>query len=164
LLNCSIIYKRKGQAYIGKEVSEKPPGEAGNPHDPYLRGTTYRVYHYMMKCRRPVGVSQIQRELALSSSSVSEYHLKKLLQLGLIREEEGGYVIDKVVIENVIRIRKMSIPTQSSYVTFFVATLLILIFFLRPSVFISLYFFALAINGSALAISIYETIKTLKRL
>ena len=86
-------------------MSDVPRREASEGYDPYLKGTTYRVYRLMLKQRKPVGISDLQRALGLSSPSVSEYHVKKLLRLGLIREEQGGYVIEKVVFDNIIRIR-----------------------------------------------------------
>ncbi len=133
-------------------------------YDRSLKGTTYRVYRYMLKQRKPFGISLVQKGLGFSSSSVSEYYLKKLLKLGLVREEQGGYVVDKVVLENIVRIRKISIPVQTAYVVFFAATLGILLLFLRPTIITSLYFFAIIVNGSALGVSLYEVYKTLKRL
>lgn len=145
---------------MGGEES-KDVGESKNP---YLGRTTYRVYNYILKQDHPVGISDVKRALGFSSSSVSEYHLKKLLGLGLIREEEGGYVIDKVVVENVIRIGRRSVPTYAAYASFFGVSLLALIVFLRPSSITSLFFFALAIDTIALSISLYEIRKTLKRI
>ena len=118
----------------------------------------------MLKQRKPLGISQVQKALGLSSSSVSEYHLKKLLRLGLVREEQEGYVVDKVVLENIVRIKRVSIPVQTAYVLFFAATFGILLLFLRPPIVTSLYFFAIVVNGMALGVSSYEVVKTLKRL
>ena len=145
-------------------MPDTPLKEARECYDPFLKGTTYRVYRYVMKQRRPVGISEVQKGLGLSSPSVSQYHIKKLLQLGLIKEEQEGYVIDKVVFENVIRIRRVSIPVQAAYAAFFGATLFILLVFLRPAIVDSIYFFAMVINSSAFAVSLYEMAKTLKRL
>jgi predicted DNA-binding transcriptional regulator len=144
-------------------MSDKTPKETGS-YDSYLKGTTLRVYRYMLKQRGPVGISQVQRDLGLSSSSVSQYHIRKLLQMGLVREEQGGYVIDKVVFDNVVRIRRVSIPVQTGYVIFFGVTLAFLLLFLRPHTISSLYFFAVVINGSALGVSAYEAFKTFRRL
>lgn len=118
----------------------------------------------MLKQRNPVGISQVQKDLELSSSSVSEYHLKKLVQLGLIREDQGGYIVEKVVLDNIVRIRRISIPVQTAYVTFFAATLIILVLFLRPQIIDSTFFFALVINACALAIFIFEAVETFRRL
>jgi predicted DNA-binding transcriptional regulator len=94
-------------------MSEKPEKGESFPYDTYLKGTTNRLYRYLMKHREPVGISQVQAALRLSSSSVSEYHIKKLLRLGLVREEKGGYVVDRVVISNIVRIRRVSVPVQA---------------------------------------------------
>lgn len=129
-----------------------------------LKGTTYRVYRFMLRQRQPVGISDIQRGVGLSSPSVSQYHVRKLLQLGLIREEQGGYSVDRVVLENVVRIRRVSVPIQAAYVAFFGVLLFILLVFLRPGTIDAVYYFAVVVNGSALGISTFEMAKTLKRL
>jgi hypothetical protein len=130
----------------------------------YLKGTTYRVYRYLVKQSRPASNSKIQKALGLSSPSVSLYHIKKLIALDLVREEQEGYVINKMVLENVIRIRQVSIPVQTMYVAFFAATLVVLTSVLRPTMFDSLYFFAVMINLAALSICLYEAARTLRRL
>jgi DNA-binding transcriptional ArsR family regulator len=146
-------------------MGDKPPkGAAGEGYDPFLKGTTYRVYRFMLKQRKPVGISEIQKALSLSSSSVSEYHVKKLLQLGLIRQEQDGYVIDRVVVDNVIRIRRVAIPVQIAYVVFFSVTLLLFLMPLRPVAINSIYFLAVVVNSAALVVSLNEVRKTLKRL
>jgi DNA-binding transcriptional ArsR family regulator len=111
-----------------------------------------------------VGISDVQRGMNLSSPSVAQYHIRKLLRLGLVREEGEGYVIDKMVLENVVRIRRVSIPTQTAYLAFFGVTFFVLLVFLRPGTINSLYFFAVVVNVAALAVSLYEVSKTLKRL
>ena len=118
----------------------------------------------MLKQRKPVGISQLQEALGLSSPSVSEYHINKLVQMHLVREEQAGYVVDKVVLANIIRIRRVSIPIQTGYVIFFGVTLSFLLLFLRPTPITSLFFLAIVINAAALGISFYEAIKTLRRL
>jgi DNA-binding transcriptional ArsR family regulator len=145
-------------------VPDKPPEAAGSKYDAYLKGTTYRVYRFMLRQRDPVGISDIQKALGLSSSSVAEYHVGKLLQMGLVKDEKGGYVIDKVVVDNVVRIRRVSVPVQTAYVLFFAVTLSMLLVIFRPAEITSAYFLALAVNVAALLISMYEAWKTLKRL
>lgn len=145
-------------------MPDKPPEAAGSKYDAYLKGTTYRVYRFMLRQRDPVGISDIQKALGLSSSSVAEYHVGKLLQMGLVKDEKGGYVIDKVVVDNVVRIRRVSVPVQTAYVLFFAVTLSMLLVIFRPAEITSAYFLALAVNVAALLISMYEAWKTLKRL
>jgi hypothetical protein len=145
-------------------MPDSAPQETDEGSDARLSGTTYKVYRYMLKQSTPVGISDVQKGMGLSSPSVSQYHLRKLVRLGLVREEQGGYVVDRVVLENAIRIRRVSIPVHAAYVAFFSATFLILLVFLRPSAINSLYFFAVVVNAAAIGVSLYEARKTLKRL
>lgn len=142
----------------------EPAKATGGRYDPRLKGTTYRVYRHMLRQRRAVGVSDVQKALDLSSSSVAEYHLGKLLQMGLVKEEQSGYVINKVVVDNIVRIRRVSIPVQTAYVLFFSITLALTLITFRPAEIGAQYFFAVIVNCAALAASIYEAMKTLKRL
>ncbi len=57
-----------------------------------LKGKTLLVYMHMLKQPgEPVGVREVQRELGFSSPSVSSYHLNKLQDLGLVKNEYGDY-------------------------------------------------------------------------
>ena len=145
-------------------MANTPRDDSGSIPNLELRGTTYRVYRHMLRRRKPLGISDIQKELGLSSPSVAQYHVRKLLQLGLIKEEQGGYIVDKVVLENIIRIKRISVPVQTAYIAFFGVTLLVLLMFLRPEAVTSVYFFAVVVNVAAMAVSVYETIKTLRHL
>lgn len=124
-----------------------------------LGGTTLRVYRYLYKTGRPLGIHDVQRGLGLSSASVAEYHLKKLLRDGLIREEVGGYVVDRVMFENMVRLGRWVLPFQSAYAAFFITTLIVMITIMRPGVLTSSYVFALAVNIAALSFSLYESLK-----
>ena len=57
-----------------------------------LKGNTLRVYVYALK-RRKVGVREVQRALRLSNPSLAQYHLNKLKEMGLVREEGGEYEV-----------------------------------------------------------------------
>ena len=118
----------------------------------------------MYKANGAVRVNEVQRDLNLSSPSVAQYHLQKLLRLGLIRQDSQGYVIDKVVFENVLRFRRTSIPFQAAYTTFFAASLLLLLTLLRPPIVNAAYFYAILAICIALVIAIFETRQVLKRL
>lgn len=141
-----------------------PGGKSNDISDSALKGTTYKVYRYIVKQSRPVGISDVQKGLGLSSPSVSQYHIRKLLQVGLIREEQGGYVIERMVLENIVRIGRMSFPVQTGYVAFFGVALLITLVLLRPVAVSSSYMFGVLVDVAALAVSIWETRKSLKRL
>jgi hypothetical protein len=80
----------------------------------------------------------------------------------LVKDDQGGYIIDKVVFDSVVRIRRVSIPVQTAYVLFFAVTLSMLLVIFRPVEITSGYFLALMVNVAALLISLYEAWKTLK--
>lgn len=145
-------------------MSEHRAKDSNDVSDNVLTGTTYKVYRYILKQNHPVGISEVQKGLELSSASVSQYHIRKLLRLEMIREDQGGYVINKMVLENVIRIGRLSIPFHVGHLTFFAATLFVILIFLRPPEVTPLYLFALFINLAAILSSIWEVRKSLKRL
>jgi hypothetical protein len=127
-----------------------------------LNATTLRVYRFLYKQGRPVGVHEVQNGLSLSSPSLAHYHIRKLVEQGLAREEAGGYIVDKIMFENMIRIRRSVIPFQTTYLTLFIATLLIMLLFFRPDVLSGVYIFAVLVNVLAIVIFVFETFKALK--
>jgi len=129
-----------------------------------VKGTTLKVYRFVYKAGRPVRVNDIQRGLGLSSPSVAEYHVRKLLGFGLLREETRGYVVDRMIWSNVIRFRRMSIPVQAAYVAFFAASLVVILTLFRPSDISASYFFTLTVVSVGILISLYEAFKTLKNV
>jgi predicted DNA-binding transcriptional regulator len=125
-----------------------------------LVGTTLVVYRYLYKAGQPQGIRDVQKGLELSSPSVAQYHVRKLLQAGLIKEEGGGYVVDKNVFENVIRIRRSVIPIQVAYSVFF-ATMLVGLFALFRSVIGSpLFIFAFVAIALAMILFAYQALKS----
>jgi DNA-binding transcriptional ArsR family regulator len=134
----------------------------GNPRE--LGGTTFKVYKYLLKANKPVRVSDLQRGLGASSPSLIEYHLKKLLNLGLIREEQAGYVVERVVIESIFRIRGMLVPFQLSYVVFFGVTLTAMVAIGWSLPLTSFKALAIGANVSALIASVYELMRTLRSI
>lgn len=88
-------------------------------HEDVLHGTTLRVYRFIISRNEPVRVREIQRSLKFSSPSLVLYHLEKLKNEGLIKEEAGGYVADKVLLTHLVRLRSMLIPRFFFYFLFF---------------------------------------------
>ena len=111
--------------------------------DYVLKGTTLRVYRCLYRAGTPMGIHEVQRALKLSSPSVAEYHIKKLVRAGLAKEGQNGYTVDKVVFENVIRIRRTVIPLQTTFVAFFATAFVVLLTVLRPTSITSTYVFSL---------------------
>jgi hypothetical protein len=103
-----------------------------------------------------VRLTDVQRELHLSSLSLAQYHTKKLLELGLIREDQTGYVVERVVIQNIFRIRRMLIPFQLAYTVFFSFTLVALVILGRTMALSAFSLVAIVANVAAVAISLYQ--------
>jgi hypothetical protein len=131
-------------------------GEGDDGKDVVLKGTTLSIFRFIFREGKPVGPREIQRDLGLSSVSVATYHLGKLLEWGFIRETEHGYVVDRRMFENVIRIRRLLIPLQVSYVAFFGMALIMLLTLLRPPVAYASYYFSIAVLLIALGLSALE--------
>jgi DNA-binding Lrp family transcriptional regulator len=124
-----------------------------------LRGLTLKVYRFVLKNDKPVGIREVQRALNMSSPTLALYHMNKLEEAGLIKKEATGYVADRVILENLIRLRRILVPRNFFYMVFFLASLLMLAVLLRPPVLSREYVFSLAVIGVATATSVYETIK-----
>lgn len=123
-----------------------------------LGGTTIRVYRLLYRSGSPMTIHDIQRSLGLSSSSVAVYHIKKLLDMGLVKQdEEAHYYVDRVIFENMIRIRRSVIPIQSGFIALFGLVLILLLFLFRPLVITSQYVFSVIFIGLACAIFVYQT-------
>ena len=82
----------------------------------------------MYKEGRPLGLHEIQRALGLSSASIPQSHINKLITAGLVKVHESGkgYYVIRLVFENMIRIRRSLIPFQTTYTIFFCATFITL--------------------------------------
>ncbi len=128
-----------------------------------MNSTTQRVYRFLYKQGRPVGVHEVQKGLELSSPSVAHYHIKKLVEQGLAREESGGYVVDKVLFENMIRIRRSIIPFETTYFALFLSTFVIMLTVFRSQMITPVYLFSLLVNAAAVGIFGHETAKTLRQ-
>ncbi len=63
-----------------------------------IKGTTLDIYFYLLRKKDAAGVREIQRNLGLSSPSVSSYHLEKLENLGVVQKNRlGNYEISKKI-------------------------------------------------------------------
>ncbi|MEM3047266.1 MAG: hypothetical protein QW057_09335 [Candidatus Bathyarchaeia archaeon] len=71
----------------GTIVEGKDRGEAGKR---YLSGVVWQVYLYVLTSSEPVGVRDVWRGLKLSSPSLAQYHINRLLKMGLIAQTVDG--------------------------------------------------------------------------
>src|SRR5580700_11506973 len=89
-----------------------------------LRGKTLKVYLYVLKQGKPVGVREVQRELGFSSPSVAYHHIEKLARLGIIEQDSmGDYILTKKVdpgmLQAFVNVGKFSLPRLGFYAVFF---------------------------------------------
>ena len=124
-----------------------------------LRGTTLDVYQLLLKSNKPYRIREIQRELNLSSPSQAQYHLNKLEEAGLLKREMGNYVINKVLLENCVKISRFLIPRYLFYSVFALAVLFIELIFLRSTVLNREYLLFTVTTSVFVAIFLYETVK-----
>ncbi len=132
-----------------------------NDADEVLKGTTFKVYKFVLKSRGPVGIRETQRGLKLSSATLASYHLEKLKDAGLLKQSEQGYEPNRVFLKTMILFRGMLIPKYSFYSLFFVSALIVELFVFKPPILTREYIFALAIISAAAIAFIYETVSTL---
>ena len=125
-----------------------------------LKGTTLEVYRFLLKSNKPVGAREVQKALNLSTPSLAVYHLSKLEDVGLLKREDGGYVINKVVLEDGVKISRFLIPRFLFYAIFSVLLLATELTILRPSVVTAEYFFTTTGTAICALAFCYETAKT----
>ena len=113
-------------------MPEEPKFEQGNQRDnlekksiaeSQLKGNTLRTYIYVVTHKKS-GVREVQRELHFSSSSLAQYHLSKLVDLGLLTEQGGEYFVlaDSVkvdVLKDFLRFGTFIVPRFIFYAVFF---------------------------------------------
>ncbi|MHA1712225.1 MAG: winged helix-turn-helix domain-containing protein [Candidatus Freyarchaeota archaeon] len=93
--------------------------------EPSVNGNTRKVYLFMIKRNKPVGIRETQRALGFSSPTLALYHLEKLKDLGLIKQTPEGYVIDKFVLKDFINLKGLILPRFFFYSIFFTSLLIL---------------------------------------
>lgn len=128
-----------------------------------LKGTALDIYRLLLRSRKSLGVREIQRALKLSSPSVAQYHISKLEHAGLLKKEAGNYTVDKLILENCVKISRFLIPRYLFYLSFAITILLIELTVLRPLVFNGEYFFYVSVTALSVLVFLYETIKVWRK-
>lgn len=124
-----------------------------------LRGKTREVYLLIIKSNQPIGVREIQRTLQFSSPSLVHYHLEKLKNEGLVKEEAGGYVADKVVLFQMIRFGGALVPRFFFYFLFFTLGAILEITLLMPPIVTREYLIAVLFTCAAAVSFGFETLQ-----
>lgn len=155
--------RKRAPLWHSRADNNMTEGQRESGKSSILTGTTLRVYRLLFREGRPLAAHDIQESLRLSSPSVAHYHITKLLRAGLVREEGNGYVVDKVVFENIIRFRRINVPFEASLVAFFGSSLLALLTVLKPLITTSSYFFSFVVILVAFIMFTYRMIRAMGR-
>ncbi|MCW4004471.1 MAG: winged helix-turn-helix domain-containing protein [Candidatus Bathyarchaeota archaeon] len=127
-----------------------------------LKGTALDIYRLLLKANKPLGIREIQRILKLSSPSIAQHHLARLEEACLVKREWGDYVINRVELQNCVKISSFLIPRHFFYLIFAVGVLALELVVLEP-----IFTLAYAISVVAALVFIvifgYETIKVWRR-
>lgn len=125
--------------------------------DDILRGKTLEVYRYLLKKGKPVGTREVQRALQFSSPSLAVYHLSKLEDAGLLKRQDGDYVVDRVILEDSVKISRFVVPRYLFYAIFAVGALIVYVAYFRPSSITSGFFFAAVVIAVCAVAFCFET-------
>lgn len=124
--------------------------------------TRMKIYYYLLKQKKPVNIKKIQKDLKISSPSLVYYHIRKLEEEGLVKETQEGYIVEKVILSEFVRIRNHVIPLSAFWTSFFVTGLILMITFLaidKPTVGD---IFGIIVSAIASTIFIYDILKKYK--
>ncbi|AOL17007.1 transcriptional regulator [Sulfolobus sp. A20] len=94
-----------------------------------LSGTARKIYYYLLRQKKAVGIRKIQKDLNLSSPSIVSYHIKRLMEEGLVKETEEGYVVAKIIVEDYVKFKNVVVP-RSIFLSSFLLTSLLVLFYL----------------------------------
>jgi hypothetical protein len=91
-----------------------------------LQGRTLRVYLYLERKKMPSGIREVQRDLSLSSPSVADYQIEKLVEMGLASRDEYGrvYIVRHVrvkALQSYVSLGTFMVPRLAFYATIFTA-------------------------------------------
>jgi len=151
---------RKGDERAFTNLSSTPP-------DADLKGNTLRVYTYLFKVQRS-GIREAQRSLGFKSPSLAQYHLDKLVTLGLATKDDqtGDYILTREVkieaLEQFLKVGSYIIPRFVLYSVMLSVLFVYFAFISRLTITSSsIWTFVFAIVG--LSITWYETARAWRR-
>jgi len=99
------------------------PNPIDSTNESAIHGTTLRVYWYLFKNSKPVGVRETQRALSMSSPSTALYHLEKLRELGITEKDPmGQYSLKEQVqvgtLKMFLKVGRLILPRYLFYAIF----------------------------------------------
>lgn len=127
-----------------------------------LKGNTLRAYWAIMSSDNGViGVRELQRKLGFSSPALAAYHLRKLEELGLVKEEGGDYRLLREVkvgvLAQFIKLGTFMLPRYVSYAALFTTLLIFFLSQLKELNFYSIFGLIFGLLGTS--ILWFETIR-----
>lgn len=144
--------------------------EAIHVSDPNLalKGNLLKVYMYILMKRRnaPVGIRELQRELHFSSPTLAKYHLERLADLGLVKQnEDGTYALLKEVRVDIVQpfltVGSFLVPRLLAYAVMISVLFAYLAIVAVPSGNMPLIDYVSIVTGGAALISLwYESIRS----
>ena len=95
-----------------------------------ISGTTWNIYLFILTSERSQGVREVWRALKLSTPSLAQYHVNKLVDMKLIElTSEGKYQANEMeqmgVLRNFVLLRGRIIPRLVFYGSFLLGILII---------------------------------------
>lgn len=124
-----------------------------------LKGLTLRVYRLLLREDEPLSIRAVQRRLGLSSPSLAFYHLNKLEDAGLVKQTPRGYVVDKILLGDLIRLKRTFIPRFSFYAAFFLFVLVMELTIYKPSQPTGEHVFHVLVSLLSTLFFIYESVR-----
>ena len=106
------------------------PNATGSKKESEIHGTTLRVYWYLFRNTKPVGVRETQRALSMSSPSTALYHLEKLRELGVTEKDAmGQYFLKELVqvgtLKMFLKVGHLILPRYLFYAIFLTTALVV---------------------------------------
>jgi len=109
--------------------------------DDRLSASTVKVYVFLLKKGESAGVREVQRAMGFKSPSVAYYHLNKLIEMELVKQDQyGAYVaerkVDASALGPFLLLGTIIIPRFVFYAAFFTTFLggYVVVYGLRSSV------------------------------
>jgi hypothetical protein len=131
-----------------------------------LTGRTLRVYWFLLKEKKPVDRKDVQNGAGLSTPSLAEYHLRKLMDMGLVEKlAHGDYVVAKIVQVGVtkfyFKFRTSLVPRYALYASFYII-LLIFFFFIYENMSRDIAFLLLCVILFGVVSSFFEILTLIR--
>jgi hypothetical protein len=129
-----------------------------------LTGNTLRVYTFIFKVKKS-SIKEVQLGVGLNSPASAQYHLEKLVSMGLAKRDDltGEYVLVKEVkvetLEQFLKIGSYIIPRLLLYAVMLSVVLGYFTIFISGFTLNGFTLWTYVIGGFALVVLWYETIK-----